>query len=157
MCLLYSIKPNTDRENLEYETAVWSTKSIPGLTAAPPPSTSHRPYPLTVHEADPQRKHRPPSCGCVGCDFGSSLRRGHRFFFSVFFCFNYQAIVNFKSRALGGLGKPRSRTKLRMAGYRFRRSVSAAKGAVLFPVRALKARFAALGGDDTAVVAAKEA
>eukprot|EP00903_Cladosiphon_okamuranus_P006500 g6355.t1 len=66
-----------------------------------------------------------------------------------------KAMVNFKSRALGGLGRPRSRTKLRMAGHRFRRSVSAAKGAVLFPMRVLKARFAAR--NDDAVVAPTEA
>ncbi|CAB1101644.1 GT4 [Ectocarpus sp. CCAP 1310/34] len=68
-----------------------------------------------------------------------------------------KAIVNFKSRALGGLGKPRSRTKLRMAGYRFRRSVSAAKGAVLFPFRALKALFAARSEDAVVATAANEA
>ncbi|CAM9766086.1 unnamed protein product [Pylaiella littoralis] len=66
-----------------------------------------------------------------------------------------KAIQNFNTRALGGLGKPRSRTKLRMAGYQFRRSVSAAKGAVLFPVRALKARFAA--PSEGAAVATKDA
>lgn len=43
-----------------------------------------------------------------------------------------------------------------MAGYRFRRSVSAAKGAVLFPIRALKARFAARN-EDAVVAAPKEA
>eukprot|EP00752_Nemacystus_decipiens_P003935 g3603.t1 len=68
-----------------------------------------------------------------------------------------KAILNFKSRALGGLGKPRSRTKLRMAGYRFRRSVSAAKGAVMLPVRVLKARFATAQDDDAKLVAPKEA
>lgn len=88
----------------------------------------------------------PPTRGC--CNF---------FFFddALRLLFYRQAILNFKSRALGGLGKPRSRTKLRMAGYRIRRSVSAAKGAVLLPVRALKARFVARGDD--AVVATKEA
>ncbi|CAM9772984.1 unnamed protein product, partial [Hapterophycus canaliculatus] len=64
-----------------------------------------------------------------------------------------KAILNFKSRALGGLGKPRSRTKLRMAGYRLRRSVAAAKGAVLFPVTFLRARFASRGRDAAAAPA----
>lgn len=51
-----------------------------------------------------------------------------------------QAIVNFKSRALGGLGKPHSRTRVRAATHRIRRSFAAVKSVVLFPAQALGRR-----------------
>lgn len=50
----------------------------------------------------------------------------------------YQAILNFKSRALGGLGQPRSRTRLRAATAQVRRSLAAAKGVILLPVLVLR-------------------
>eukprot|EP00904_Undaria_pinnatifida_P010657 jgi/Undpi1/6721/HiC_scaffold_20.g09200.m1 len=45
-----------------------------------------------------------------------------------------KAILNFKSRSLGGLGKPHSKTRHRAASSRFRRSVSAAKEGTEFMV-----------------------
>lgn len=55
-------------------------------------------------------------------------------------CLVAQAIVYFKSRAMGGLGRPHSRTRLRAAAHRLRRALAFAKSLIIVPSLAIHQR-----------------